>query len=84
MPKDFPDPRSEGPERSDTHCSDRREEFAKLSQKKPADVEAERAFLKSKIELARVDRNLSEDERARFIGELQCRLDSLSDVDESA
>ena len=77
MTKDLPDPRNEQAELSDSSCSDKREEFAKLSQKKPEDVEAERAFLQTKIEVARADRNLSEPERTRFIRELQLRLDIL-------
>ena len=82
MLKDLPDPRNEQEELSDTSSSDRRGEFAKLSQKKTVDVEAERAFLKSKIELARVDRDLNDEDRARFISELQHRLDTLADGEE--
>jgi hypothetical protein len=81
MLDDLPDPRRQQTEGSDASSVDRTKEFAKLSQKKPADVDAERAFLKSKIELARRDPGLSDSEKARFISELQQRLDSLGEND---
>lgn len=77
MFEDLPDPRNLEADPSDAGSVDKRKEFAKLSQRKPSDLEAERAFLKSKIELARSDPSLSDDEKTRFIDELQRRLDCL-------
>lgn len=79
MLDELPDPRDRKDRISDTNSVDKRKEFEKLSEKKPSDVEGERAFLKSKIELVQLDPNLSEEEKIHFIKELQGRLDSLGD-----
>jgi hypothetical protein len=77
--EELPDPRDRTSRTSDTRSVDKRREFEKLSEKKPSDIEAERAFLRSKIELVRLDPNLADDERTRFIKELQERLESLTE-----
>lgn len=77
MFEDLPDPRNRDSKPSDAGSVDKRKEFAELSRRKPSDLEAERAFLKGKIELARSDPSLSDDEKTRFINELQRRLDCL-------
>jgi hypothetical protein len=76
--EELPDPRKGADQGSKTSSVDRTKEFAELSEKKPPDIEAERAFLRSKIQLVHLDPNLAEDEKSRFINELQGRLDSLS------
>ena len=77
MPEELPDPRDQKDRISDTGSVDKRKEFGKLSDEKPSDLEAERAFLRSKIELVRLDPSLHDDDKERFIKELQGRIDSL-------
>jgi hypothetical protein len=59
---------------------DRRAEFERLSRENPRDLEAERAFIRSKIEIVQSDLSLSEDEKAKIIAELRDRagLDDLA------
>jgi hypothetical protein len=48
-----------------------RAEFARLSRQTPRDPAAKRAFLESKIEMIRSDRDCSDQEKERLIAELQ-------------
>ena len=50
---------------------DMRAEFARLSRQTPRDPAAKRAFLESKIEMIRSDRDCSDQEKERLIAELQ-------------
>lgn len=59
--------------------SDRREQFAHSAGGAQNETEAERAFLKSKIELIRHVLHLNDEEKERAISELQSRLDALAD-----
>jgi hypothetical protein len=54
--------------------ADVRAEFERLSRQTPPDLQADRAFVESKIELIRTDPRLSEDEKKRAIEELWKRL----------
>jgi hypothetical protein len=51
--------------------ADMRAEFERLSRQIPRDLEAERAFIESKIEMIRNDPHLSEEEKERAIKALQ-------------
>lgn len=79
MLEELPDPRDQK-DRTSTDSVDRRKEFEKLLERKPSDLEAERAFLRSKIELVRLDPNLADEDKTRLIRELQVRLDSLPEI----
>jgi hypothetical protein len=64
------DPRTGKP----VEYADLREEFERLSKQVPRNLEAERAFLLSKIELLRTDPHLNEDEKKRAITDLERAL----------
>lgn len=71
-PAAAPGPAPSGP---GAPIGDMREEFQKLSRQQPRNPAAERAFIESKIELARGDPRLSEAEKAAIIAELQRLLE---------
>jgi hypothetical protein len=74
---ELPDPRMPTSVGSNTDSTDSREDFAKSANAKCPDIEAERAFLKNKMELVRGDPKLSDQQKSDYINQLQDRLGSL-------
>lgn len=54
--------------------ADRRAKFRRLTRQSGRDVEAERAFIESKMQMVRGDPNLTEEEKRSLLAELERKL----------
>ena len=73
MDDNSPPPPGEG------DIADRRELFERLTRESARDEAAERSFIEHKIQIARTDPNLTEEERSAAVAELTKRLHDSGD-----
>jgi hypothetical protein len=53
---------------------DRRAKFERITRRSPRDLQAERAFIESKMRIVRTDPKLSEEEKQRALADLAKKL----------